>query len=257
METAQPVAENQKTKKRRFRFSIGTMVLLTAIIALVISHLMTSWELAETQDEVRRAYSEAGMFHINNPDNLYVLPIRQPLLYVWQWRIQVPEGRKYRTDLTEFVPGEGYPKEVWPVDLIPGDNLLTIQLVRSETGKWKAIRHLESRPIGVQDVIRIDSDSRELGIQRGEWLDARGKGSPTVSRNWTSWDSVEDGKLFTYPHSEWAFNTISEFPKDKQAELLFRIIDPHAPTPDKTGHEGLLIWIAEVDPSTKEPDGKL
>ena len=236
-----------RERTRWFRFSVGSLILLTAVIALAISHALTSLRLWHEKEEVGRAYAAAGMFDAPDPDRLYVLPIRQPLLLVWQWRIYVPPGNPYRTDLSEFVPRSGYPHKVWPVELTPGENLLTIQLIKKENGMWRVIRSVKWRKNDQQAKYFQHFSTRELQVVDGQWLEEGGKEFPPASTGRAPWIGNRDGKVFTYPHSEWSAGKVTPFPSDKQKMLLFRLIDPHVPSPDNDGNEGLLIWLEEVN----------
>ncbi|QDU77218.1 hypothetical protein Pan97_42800 [Bremerella volcania] len=235
-------------RRRGLRFSIATMILVTAVVALVISHAMTSLQLMEMQEDLRRAHATAGMFHIQDPDHLYVRSISQPLLHVWQWRIQVPPGKSYRTDLSELVPRGGYPTEVWPLELQPGDNLLTIQLVRSELGTWKALRFLDWKQDDKQQAAHRRYDSRELKLDGGKWLEVGNQGLPPITNAQAAWLDNDAGKVIAYPHSVLPADLVIQGPGGKQHMELFRIIDLQVPTADNNGNEGLLIWIEELSP---------
>lgn len=253
MDTPEP--SQQEPPKQRgkwgFRFSIGTMILVTALVAIILSHAMTSRELMVVEEDARRAYAAAGMFHVANSDHLYVRSISQPLLHVWRWRIQVPPGKSYRVHLSEVVPRESYPTESWPMDLMPGDNLLNIQLVRSELGTWKALRFVDWKQDDKQQNAQRKFDSRELKLDGAKWLEVGKYGFPPITNANALWLGDVDGKAVTFPHSVLPADLLYKVPLDQQQFQLFRLIDLQVPTPDNQGNEGLLIWLEEVKGATQ------
>ncbi|PQO41811.1 hypothetical protein C5Y96_00105 [Blastopirellula marina] len=222
------------------------MILVTALVAIVLSHAMTSRQLMVVEEDARRAYAAAGMFHIPNDERVYVRSISQPLLHVWQWRIQVPPGKSYLVCLSEVVPRDGYPPESWPLELMPGDNLLNIQLVRSELGTWKALRFIDWKQDDQQQNAQRRFDSRELNFEGAKWLEVGKYGFPPITNPNVPWLGDVDGKAVTFPHSVLPADLTCEAPLDEQQFQLFRLVDLQRPTPDNQGNEGLLIWIEEV-----------
>lgn len=78
-----------------FRFSLLTILLLTTIVALTVSHISLSRERAQLQatlDDIRR---DNQVMEVRDRSKVHVLPSNVPFTQLRQWRVYLPEGSDY------------------------------------------------------------------------------------------------------------------------------------------------------------------
>lgn len=106
---ATPVAETEpacppKSKGRRWSFSLATLLLLTALLITVVSHVRTSWQLSAIRRETHAL--EAGPLQ-----RIYVRKLPVTGGGLWQWKVRVPAGNKFRFCLaTQNIGADNFPE---------------------------------------------------------------------------------------------------------------------------------------------------
>ncbi len=90
-------ASNEPSPKSTgFRFSILTILLVTAIVALSIFAYQSRQELADAQIEMAHLRQDNHLLAVVDPDRIYARPIPGSLDSVRQWRVYLPEGATYQ-----------------------------------------------------------------------------------------------------------------------------------------------------------------
>lgn len=82
--------------KKRIRFSITTLLLLTALVAVLVSHFRISAELALTRSKLAAANDDLRQLNIDDDSLVHavLLPTFGPRQ--WRWRVFLPAGRRWR-----------------------------------------------------------------------------------------------------------------------------------------------------------------
>lgn len=134
---------------RRFRFSIASVLLASALVVVSISHVHTSRELERTRDSLRTAQSELGILTVDDPSLLHAISLPSPNRSQWRWRIQLPEREKFRLRYwVGAIPPNGLPLDTSRAGSstsiltdgkkqISGPFVLDTALSKNEFGDWK------------------------------------------------------------------------------------------------------------------------
>jgi hypothetical protein len=92
----------------RPRFSMLTIVLLMAIVALSLALWTRHRELVPLRSEVRKLRNEVGPLSIEDESKFHAVRAPSHDEYTWRWRIWIPAGQKYRvTYVGEKIPASG------------------------------------------------------------------------------------------------------------------------------------------------------
>lgn len=111
------MGESTRSRPSRMRYSLLTLALVTAIIALSITVAMLYREVLPLRDEVARLRSEVGELHVGDPSKLHAIRVETDSELEWKWRLWIPEGASYRLRAEgDRVPAEGYPSDGGTVD---------------------------------------------------------------------------------------------------------------------------------------------
>ena len=91
-------------KGRRWSFSLATLILLTALLITVVSHVRTSWQLNDIRRETFAL--EAGPLQ-----RIYVRKLPVTGSGLWQWKVRVPAGNQFRFCLaTQNIGADNFPE---------------------------------------------------------------------------------------------------------------------------------------------------
>lgn len=176
------VTADQRTGPR-IRFSLITLLVTTALVAISISHIRTSRRLAATQSALRIAQNELGLLTIEDAKDIHAIALPSPGGMQWRWRIQLPEGHTFRLRwaVGDSIPESGLPQlpeqpdssqmdssafldargQPWPF----GDPVIVnLSIAQNEFGEWK----LNWSNPGRSTSHRIDAPP--------DWLSERGRG---------------------------------------------------------------------------------
>jgi hypothetical protein len=97
--------------RRRVRFSLLTLLLLTALLLVSVSHFVTSRRLDATQAALRQANNDLGQLTVDDANKLHAISLPTFQHQQWRWRVQLPSGQRYRLRwLVDNVPQEGVPQ---------------------------------------------------------------------------------------------------------------------------------------------------
>ena len=96
-------------RKPRWQMSLGSLLLLVTVMALAVSHYLTSRELSATRNELVDYRYQYGHLVVDDPSRPYLLR------YVnqenpWKWHVNLPEGKSYQLmSGVGTVPSKGIP----------------------------------------------------------------------------------------------------------------------------------------------------
>ena len=102
---------------RRPRFTIATALLVTALIAVSISHLQTSIQLFRVKAELTALRNDVTVLDADDESMIYAvaLPTYGPLQ--WRWKIQLPRDGTYRLRYAlDQIPESGLPQNSQAID---------------------------------------------------------------------------------------------------------------------------------------------
>ena len=96
-----------KTNTKFSRFSLATLLLLFTVVALGISHFLTSRDLVENESELTEYRLQYGKLVVDDPERVHLL------VYVdhtnpWKWHAHFPKGKEYQlvAGIAKFAPDE-------------------------------------------------------------------------------------------------------------------------------------------------------
>lgn len=93
------------------RFSLRGLLLITAIVAIALSHWRTSHELRCVRTDLTTARNELHYIDAPDDDHLYAVELPAYDSMVWRWRLQLPATGRYRIAwaLSSEIPESGMP----------------------------------------------------------------------------------------------------------------------------------------------------
>ena len=96
-------------KKRHFRLSLGTFLLLLTVAILAFSHIVTSRKLSDAHKELKDYRFQYGHLVVDDPTRLHVLQYAK-LANPWKWHINFPAGKSFKMICgVGIVPTSGVP----------------------------------------------------------------------------------------------------------------------------------------------------
>ena len=101
--------------RKRFlpiRFSLRTLLLVTVIVALAISHFFTSLRLKKSDQELESLRNETGYLTFSDAKRIQVIEVPTADDLTFRWRVHLPENHHYWAHLvvSDELPHEGLPK---------------------------------------------------------------------------------------------------------------------------------------------------
>jgi hypothetical protein len=121
------------------RFSLRTLLLVFALVALVASHVYTSMRLRDALQENRLLHQELDRFPVDDVQRLYAGAVTSLDKFTWRWRVYLPEGRRFvlRTANSQ-IPESGLATPPgWVGDELPnGELIVTVAAHKDQAGKW-------------------------------------------------------------------------------------------------------------------------
>jgi hypothetical protein len=145
------MSDDPPIARRRARFSLLTLLLVTAIVALSVTVAMLYRELGPLRAEVVRLRNEVGELHVNDPAKLHAIRVETDSELEWKWRIWLPEGATYRLRGEGGpVPETGFPATGGTMYLRePGEHVIRYVIRRDpRDGKWYGSLHAQNGSVG-------------------------------------------------------------------------------------------------------------
>jgi hypothetical protein len=132
-------AREQADDKWRPRFSLLTMLLLTAIAGMAIVIALLWREVGPLRTEVRMLRDETGRLSIEDGTKIHAIAIRTDEDHTWKWRVWVPQGTSANVRY-QFgnVPKTGVPAGQGSSFLESGEHWITLKAHRDRDGNWVA-----------------------------------------------------------------------------------------------------------------------
>jgi hypothetical protein len=147
---AQETNQDAPRARRRIRFSLRGLLVGTALLCAVVSHVLTSVALRQSRQEARLLRDELGYLTISDPDMLHAIALAPEEGYAskrWRWRLHFPPGRKFRVcyKFTE-IPDEGISGDEYEFfsNDVGGESTLSASAVRDPSGGWKLVLNHEA-----------------------------------------------------------------------------------------------------------------
>lgn len=191
------IVSSENISTRRFRFSLRTLLVGTAAVAIVIAVILAYRQAHEMQllrQENARLRNELGEILVEPGDEnkLHAVSVPTSESMVWKWRIFVPTGRKIWLYVApgELGPTGEPPKNFGKSTLFPGEQTIQLVLRKNYHDHWEWVVNLPKNA----NSFGVDS---EVGSKMNKLLDADEIGS--TSSGVSSLTKVEPGqdlKLF-------------------------------------------------------------
>ena len=215
--------------QHRSRFSIATMLLVSALIACSISHFVVSWELATTKKALTALRNDALVLDADDDKLLHVIALPTYGELQWRWRLQLPSEGTYRLRYAiDEIPCYSLPENSQPVNRVfvrsDGSNLSGVSFVL-EIGIFKD-------GDGVWQFSATNGDSGRIAPIKSppKWLD---------SKTATGWGSFVTGTGRTKSSSSTDALTLLSLRRSKKIG--------NASTVDESPADGLVVWVERVD----------
>ena len=127
------MSNDASNRRRGLRFSLLTLLLVMAIVALSITVAMLYVELGPLRKEVAELRTEVGRLNIEDPTKLHVMRVESDNDLEWKWRIWIPEGASYRLRSSGgSVPKQGFPTDGGTMYLRePGEHVIRYVIRRN------------------------------------------------------------------------------------------------------------------------------
>lgn len=129
----------------RPKFTILTILLCTALVAVTLALIAARVEVAGLDEDRRRIMEEVGYIDVQDPAKVYVRELFCPAPLTWQVQVYTPPGHKLRGGMGTDLQGSW--DEPYPARLLEetyfrrtGQTRITISLFR-EQGVWRVSRY--------------------------------------------------------------------------------------------------------------------
>lgn len=145
------MSDDTPLRRKGSRFSLRTLLLLTAIIALSVTVAMQYRELRPLRKEVARLRNEVGELNVEDPAKLHAIRVETDSELEWKWRIWIPENASYRLRADGgLVPAEGFPTGGGTMYLRePGEHVIRYAIRRDpRDGRWNGSLHGPTGSVG-------------------------------------------------------------------------------------------------------------
>lgn len=215
---------------RRFRFSLRTLLIATALVAVVIALVLAYRQTNENEflrQENGRLRGKLGELKIEpgTEDRLQVLIVPTVEDMTWKWHVHVPPRKNFylASHMGKHIAAHGIPEQIEGMGLNPGEHLVTVAFRLNAKNEWELL---------VQN--RSDA-AASGGVSTG--LPAK-DAKPLIEHHITYSECAGEG-------------SISSTDPGKPLQLLrYRVFSTppsHQSQDDPT--DGILVWICEGQPS--------
>ena len=227
--------------KRRWQFSLKTLLIVVTLIALMMALWATNNKLheigeeyryykSETKAEIEKYRAELGHLTISDPKRVHAAQV-PTLDGTWRWRVYIPEGRKLKLrNRAGRVPRTGYPGGM-AITMEPGEHTVWAGMQKNLEGR----QVFTVKSSGAETAI-IFSDKDIAWIKKYKELPRNSSG---VLDGKTQ--SAEPGMPLLLLRSRVQKKTIDKAP---DGTVIGSSTEPYPGPAD-----GIMIWITD-------PDGK-
>lgn len=127
---------------RRWTFTLRTLLLFGVIVVLATSHLVTTWRLKQSTEEIGRLREELGYLNVVDESRIHALQIRSVESMQWKWRLHLPPGPRYSLHIvTRNIPSSGLPDTgSWTFNAPDKPMTITVALRKDHLGQWQGGR---------------------------------------------------------------------------------------------------------------------
>ena len=211
------------------QFSILTLLLTTAIIALSISLYFARLQLSVTQSQMVVMRNELRYLDPSNPEKIRVIEIPAPGRHEWRWKIDLPNDQKFVIQVAyDNIPVDGLPpkpKQSFVQHELPSEELILNVSATIFDGQWEMRWQTDPTSPSVEFGITFPMNARDLS-----WFD-RKSGGHTIHEH-----AGLRGTDYGEPDSPFV---LLRYRKGLRSNSVLLETDPN-PT------DGLIIWIEPV-----------
>lgn len=136
---------------RRSRFSLLTLLLLTAIAGLGTALFVVYRDLVPLRREVVELRKKVGYLAVSDRTQLHAISVPTDNELEWKWLVFIPEGTHYRLHVEgREVPEVGYPSAGGTINLrTPGEHVIRYVIQRDpRDGRWHGTLHGSGGSVG-------------------------------------------------------------------------------------------------------------
>jgi hypothetical protein len=131
--------------RRRFQFSLATLIWLTTVVACIAAVWAMYRDLQKAKADLRAAHvevskyrGEMGYLDVVDPGKVYARSHRKLADFKWSWRLYLPESKMFHLCTAEHqLPAKDLPSKDYgwePLD--PGEHLIEASLDKTPEGQW-------------------------------------------------------------------------------------------------------------------------
>ncbi|MFN3152596.1 hypothetical protein [Bremerella sp.] len=195
MENNAPNSSERKPAraKRWFCFSISTLLLVSVIVALSVSHWTSARDRFALEQQLAQIRRDHDLLEISDPNKIHVLPIESINPYMGQFRVHLPEGEDYLL-VFEWIsaPGEKQSHAEYPVKPLVAGTYLIDYVIRYEpkqdSGRWNV-------SISARSQDRSDAANFAFPRETPRWFDADFVSDADVSMLPIDSHATESGRI--------------------------------------------------------------
>ena len=198
---------------RRFsRFSLLSLLLLTGLIGVSVSHFRLTAEIQRLQQQNNELKKELGYIAIEDPKKAYTRELASLDATQWRFRVYLPPGKRYHLRIRDEWVDEDFPRSTSGSGPIQpeGEFTLTVGFSQDALGRWQ-----------VRITMPGNSQMSTIQEEKSKWLaDPRFVGSNPLG------------------------GTQTELDPDKRVQLIrWRAESTRQGETPKSPADGFMIWL--------------
>ena len=147
MEDQEPTAETKQPKRSRLRFSLGTMLVSTVVLALIISNFITTSHLQESrevikvqQTEIDAYRKELRLLDLQDKSKVHIYEMETYQGFTWRWRVFTPPKEKFRLRTAAgMILEDTFPQDADFTYVGPGEIILTCRVGKNSSNHWEIV----------------------------------------------------------------------------------------------------------------------
>ena len=211
------------------RFSITFLLVLTALIAAVVSHVMVSSELAKTKADLTALRNEVLVLDVVDDSLMHVVSLPTYGDLQWRWKVQLPADGQYRIKFAI----DNIPVKSFDVDAEKLDRAFLGSDGKPIQGGMPFVLELSIHKNSARWI--FDANNGDSG--RGLYIDDPPSWFGTYSK--TGWGSSVAGTRGTETASPGNSLELLRMRKSK--------VVGNASEVDMQPADGLLVWLERID----------